>query len=111
MITRADGLTRGAVVEVASSVGRSTVLRHPLQLLYPLEVHKCDGDAMPITNEAQATDTANNDYATTAVSGSEPLHRSNHVASRTHDSLFNYKAKTTSSQSTEPERRSLLHVY
>ena len=108
MITGADGLTRGAVVEVASSVGRSTVLR---QLLYPLEVHKCDGDAMPITNEAQATDTANNDYATTAVSGSEPLRRSNRVASRTHDSLFNYKAKTTSSQSTEPERRSLLHVY
>ena len=75
-------MTRGAVVKVASSVGRPTVLRRPLQLLYPLEVHKCDGDVMPITDEAQVTDTANNNDAITAVSESEPLHRSNCVASR-----------------------------
>ena len=67
---------------MASSVGQPTVLRRPLQLLYPLEVHKCDGDVMPITDGAQVTDTANNADATAAVSESEPLCRSDRVASR-----------------------------
>ena len=42
LTTGADGLTRGAVVMATSSVNRPTVLRRPLQLLYPLEVHQCD---------------------------------------------------------------------
>ena len=38
---------RGAVVKVACSVGRPTTLRHPVQLLYPLEVSQCDREVMP----------------------------------------------------------------
>ena len=34
-----DGLIRGACVRVQSKTGRSTVLRRPIQHLYPLEVH------------------------------------------------------------------------
>ena len=33
-----DGQTRGAVLRVASAKRQSTVLQHPLQRLYPLEI-------------------------------------------------------------------------
>lgn len=70
LTTGAFGLTRGAVVKVASSVGRPTVLRRLLQLLYPLEVQQCDGNVMPTTDDAQrVTDVANDDADT--VTGSE----------------------------------------
>ncbi len=39
LITGNDGQTRGAVVRVASADRRPTLLRRPLQLLYPLEIH------------------------------------------------------------------------
>ena len=38
LITGRDGLVRGAVLKVASKSGTPTILQHPLQLLYPLEV-------------------------------------------------------------------------
>ena len=50
LITGADGITRDAVVKIPSSVGRPITLRRPLQLLYPLEVSRCDGDVMPLTS-------------------------------------------------------------
>ena len=82
LTTGTDGLTRGAVVKVVSSAGRPTMLRRPLQLLYPLEVQQCDGDVMPDTVDThEASDTANDDTAD-AFTGSEPQRRSNHVASR-----------------------------
>ena len=82
LTTGTDGLTRGAVVKVASSAGRPTMLRRPLQLLYPLEVQQCDGGVMPDTADAhKESDTANNDTAD-AFTGSEPRRCSNRVASR-----------------------------
>ena len=41
LIQGADGLIRGATIRIHSSDKRSTLLRRPLQLLYPLEVHHC----------------------------------------------------------------------
>jgi hypothetical protein len=44
LVTRkeGDGSSRGAVVHVMSKKGRTTMLRRPLQLLYPLEINcKC----------------------------------------------------------------------
>lgn len=38
LITKADGITRGARVQVISKTGRPITLRHPIQLVYPLEV-------------------------------------------------------------------------
>lgn len=40
LITGRDGKMRGAVVKVPGKSGRTTTLRRPLQLLYPLEL-KC----------------------------------------------------------------------
>ena len=80
LTTGADGLTRGGVVKVASSVNRPTVLRRPLQLLYPLEVHQCDGD-VTVDDAQQVIDAANTDAAD-AVTGSEPRCHFNRVASR-----------------------------
>ena len=40
LITGQDGKPRGAVVKVPAKSGGMTTLRHPLQLLYPLEI-KC----------------------------------------------------------------------
>ena len=34
-----DGLTRAAVVKIASRDRQHSVLRRPIQLLYPLEIH------------------------------------------------------------------------
>ena len=81
LIIGADGLTRGAVVKVAST-GRPTVLRRPVQLLYPLEVHNCDGVGMPRTDDAQVTNTDNDGDASAAVTESQPRRRSKRVASR-----------------------------
>ena len=39
LIQGADGLIRGATIRIHSSNKRSTLVRRPLQLLYPLEVH------------------------------------------------------------------------
>ena len=47
-----DGEVRGACVRVHSSGGRVTLLRRPVQLLYPLEVRYCDdsnGSDVPST--------------------------------------------------------------
>ena len=41
LIRGADGVARGATVRIHFSDKRSTLLRRPLQLLYPLEVNKC----------------------------------------------------------------------
>ena len=41
LIKGADGLIRGATVRLHSADKRFSLLRHPLQLLYPLEVHQC----------------------------------------------------------------------
>lgn len=72
LITGADGLTRGAIIKVASSVGRPILLRRPLQLLYPLEVHQCNGDVVPTTDDTQQVISANDDDAADAVIESEP---------------------------------------
>ena len=34
-----DGLTRAAVVKIASRDQQHTILKRPIQLLYPLEIH------------------------------------------------------------------------
>ena len=44
LIVGRDGLTRGAVRRVASTRGRRTVLRRPLQRLYPLEINCLNHD-------------------------------------------------------------------
>ena len=75
LIIGADGLTRGAVVKAAST-GRPTVLRRPVQLLYPLEVHNCDGVGTPRTDDAQVTDTDNDGDASSAVTETQPRRRS-----------------------------------
>ena len=61
LIKGADGLTRGAIVKVHSSGKRSTLLRRPVQLLCPLEVHQCcdavDSDAsIPAVNDRDPLD-------------------------------------------------------
>ena len=62
-----DGQTRGAVVRVASADRRPTLLRRPLQLLYPLEIHdKIDSsssgnDAVGNDSARQSPDAADND--------------------------------------------------
>ena len=38
LITGANGITRGPWMRVISKTGRPTMLRRPIQLLYPLEV-------------------------------------------------------------------------
>ena len=40
LITGADGQVRGACIRVRSSGNRSSLLRRPVQLLYPLEGHR-----------------------------------------------------------------------
>ena len=82
LITATDGMTRGADVKVASSAGQPTVLRRPLQLLYTLEIHQCDGDEMPDTNDEQKATEPANDDATSPVAASKPRRRSNCVTSR-----------------------------
>ena len=108
LTTGADGLTRGAVVKVAFSVRRPTVLRHPLQLLYPLEVHQCDGDVMLTTDDAQRVIDAANDDADT-VTGSEPRRHSNHVTSRNAREFIRLQSEdSNSSQATESIKTLLL---
>ena len=43
-----DDKVRGAVVKVPSSKSQPTLLRRPLQLLYPLEVQQCFDDIVQI---------------------------------------------------------------
>ena len=42
LITGRDGRHRGAVIRVPTKDGRTTILRRPLQLLYPLEIKSED---------------------------------------------------------------------
>ena len=66
LITGTDGLTRGAAVRVHSSDKRCTLLRRPLQLLYPLKVHQCcdavgdcvsnSSSAPPETEQSESTE-------------------------------------------------------
>jgi len=59
LITGTDGQTQGAVIKVASSESRPTLLRRPLQLLYPLEVHRCNDDLVSNADGTQpGTETA-----------------------------------------------------
>ena len=51
LIRGTDGEVRGAVVKLHSSDNRSTVLRRPLQLLYPLEVRQRLDDQVSNSNE------------------------------------------------------------
>ena len=58
LIKGVDGLIRGAAVRLHSSDKRSIVLRHPLQLLYPLEVHQCcDAVDDPMSGSVHSTAT------------------------------------------------------
>ena len=41
-MTGANGLVRGATIRVKSRGNMSSTLRHPLQCLYPLEIHGGD---------------------------------------------------------------------
>ena len=80
LITVTDGLTRGAVVKVASSAGQPTTLRCPLQHLNPLNVKQCDGDEVQDTDDTQKVTGPDNDYAASPVTGSEPRRCYNRVA-------------------------------
>ena len=56
LVTGRDGLVRGAVLRVASRKGRATVLRRPVQRLYPLEIHgPAKGDMQDATCVDQNT--------------------------------------------------------
>ena len=58
-----DGLTRAATVKVASSDQRTTILKRPVQLLYPLEIS---------SETYLAEGTTNSDCATEEVSEETP---------------------------------------
>ena len=56
VITGQDGNVRGAVVRVSSEKGRSTMLRRPLQRLYPLEIESgVEGEGTRDASEANGT--------------------------------------------------------
>ena len=44
MVVGRDGPTRGAVLRVASTGARESLLQRPLQRLYPLEINSLDAD-------------------------------------------------------------------
>ena len=56
LIVGRDGRTRGAVLRVASTSGRATVLQHPLQRLYPLEISKSTPDKDKETDNPDETE-------------------------------------------------------
>lgn len=60
VITSSDGGVRGARIRVRSKKGRSTVLRRPIQLLYPLKVC-CDKGQDSSTSSAEVTNTGESD--------------------------------------------------
>ena len=56
LITGADGLVRGATVRVKSKTRRSSTLRRPIQLLYPLELRS---DNVPVTRDSHENPVGN----------------------------------------------------
>ena len=49
-----DGKIRGAVIQVATSLGQPTTLHHPIQCLHPLEVNSKEAEPQqtpPLTND------------------------------------------------------------
>ena len=85
----ADGLIRGATVRLCSADNRLSLLRRPLQLLYPLEVHQsCSevGDQLSDSgDDTRAASGANSNISADGDQSSEtttpiPHHQSGRVA-------------------------------
>ena len=57
--TGGDGQSRGAVVQVTSKGGKVTILRRPLQLLYPLEINcKLTEESEEVNDVQEPTESA-----------------------------------------------------
>ena len=67
VITGSDGQVRGATVRIHSSGNRATLLRRPLQLLYPLEVHR-SGD----TDDSDTLDSRTTESSGTSATEQSP---------------------------------------
>ena len=69
-----DGNSRGAVVQVMSKKGRTTTLRRPLQLLYPLEINcKCveEQEESEIESNVQESTQAERPRRRAAIAGEQ----------------------------------------
>ena len=94
LIKGTDGAMRGATVRVHSSDKRSTLLRCPLQLLYPLEVHQCcdtmtdhmsnSSSSPPEVKQSDDTeaDTNNSAGGNQSTPNQVPNHRSRHITAK-----------------------------
>jgi hypothetical protein len=71
LIKGADGLIRGATVRLHSADKRFSLLRRPLQLLYPLEVHQSDAVADQSSDSDNGTQPASED-SNDLVDGDQP---------------------------------------
>ena len=63
LIKGRDGATRGAVVQTCSSKGARSILKRPVQKLYPLEVSGREGQGTPELGDAQTTVAEEDDAA------------------------------------------------
>ena len=51
-----DGRVRGAVLKLPAKDGRTTLLRCPLQLMYPLEINCQVGEQTSVAEDSNSTD-------------------------------------------------------
>ena len=76
LIDGRDGKTRGAVIKIPASDGKTTTLRRPLQLLYPLEI-KCKDQYEPKeqaneqSTEEQVTEQSTEEQVTVQSQGDQ----------------------------------------